>query len=248
MNESLSGAGRPEISLVVPVYNEEGNLPALTGEIARAMERAGRPWELVLVDDGSTDKSLALIRELAARSPHVRYIALAGNSGQSAAFAAGFREALGDIIVTLDADLQNDPADIPAMLDVYGKDGVTMVVGWRADRKDSFAKRVASRLGNAARNRITGDRIKDTGCSLKVMQREMLLGIPVFTGAHRFFPTLMRLQGAVIAEVKVNHRPRRAGASKYGIWDRARKTAVDLLAVRWLQSRHITIQIKERKA
>ena len=238
----------PEISLVVPVYNEEGNLRALVSEIDAAMARVPRAWELLLVDDGSTDNSLDIIRELAAASPNVRYIALARNSGQSAAFAAGFREARGETLVTLDADLQNDPADIPAMLEVYGKDGVTMVAGWRGRRMDSLAKRMASKFGNAVRNWIVREHIRDTGCSLKVMRADMARNIPVFNGMHRFFPALMRLEGAVVAEVRVNHRPRIAGVSKYGVWDRARKTVFDLLAVRWLQSRHITYSIKERKA
>lgn len=239
---------RPEISLVVPVYNEEGNLDALTAEVHAAMAGVSRTWELLFVDDGSTDGSLEVIRALAAASDRVRYIALAKNCGQSAAFLAGFREAAGDIIITLDADLQNDPADIPAMLRVYGTNGVTMVVGWRAERKDSFAKRVASRFGNAVRNRLARETIRDTGCSLKIMRKDMLRAIPAFNGMHRFFPTLLRLEGAVVAEVAVNHRPRRSGASKYGIWDRAWKTLPDLLAVRWLQSRHITCAVKERKA
>lgn len=241
-------ASCPEISLVVPIYNEEDNLRALVSEITSEMESTNRLWELILVDDGSTDESLPLIRELAEDSPRLRYVALAENCGQSAAFAAGFADARGEIIITLDADLQNDPSDIPTMLDVYGKNGVTMVVGWRAKRMDSPAKRLASKLGNAARNWISCENIKDTGCSLKVMRADMLRKIPAFNGMHRFFPTLMRLEGAVVAEVKVNHRPRRAGVSKYGIWDRARKTVFDLLAVRWLQSRHIRFAVKERKA
>lgn len=239
---------RPEISLVVPVFNEEGNLRALAAEIRETMDRTGRLWELIFVDDGSTDGSLAVIRELSELSPLVRYLALGSNTGQSAAFAAGFGDAAGDIIITMDADLQNDPADIPAMLALYGREGVTMVVGWRAKRRDSVAKRLASRFGNAARNWISGDTIRDTGCSLKVMHAGMVRSLPLFNGAHRFYPTLMRLEGAKIAEMKVNHRPRSAGVSKYGIWDRARKTAVDLLAVRWLQSRHVSVRIKERKA
>ncbi|SBW09928.1 Glycosyl transferase family 2 [uncultured delta proteobacterium] len=238
----------PEISLVIPVYNEEDNLRALVAEIHGAMARVDRPWEVLFVDDGSTDMSLDILRELAASSPNVTYIALAANSGQSAAFAAGFAEAAGDIIITMDADLQNDPADIPAMLDTYGKNGVTMVVGWRANRKDTLTKRLASRFGNAVRNWISRETIKDTGCSLKVMRRDMVRRLPVFNGVHRFYPTLMRLEGATVAEVKVNHRPRVAGVSKYGIWDRARKTVLDLLAVRWLQSRHVSCRIKERKA
>lgn len=238
----------PEISLVVPVYNEEENLPMLAGEIRAAMARVPRSWELVFVDDGSTDKSLAVIRELAEDSPDIRYISFAANSGQSAAFAAGFREARGMVLVTLDADLQNDPADIPAMLEIYGKDGVTMVAGWRVDRKDTLAKRLASKFGNAVRNWISRENIRDTGCSLKIMHADIARAIPVFNGMHRFFPTLMRMQGAVVAEVKVKHRPRIKGQSKYGIWDRARKTAFDLLAVRWLQARQISYSVKERKA
>ena len=238
----------PEISLVIPVYNEEGNLLQLTEEISRAMQCAERPWEVVFVDDGSSDASLALIRDLASRFPYVRYIALAANCGQSAAFAAGFHEALGEIVITLDADLQNDPADIPAMLDARAREGVAMIVGWRVNRQDTFAKRMASRFGNAVRNWISGETIKDTGCSLKVMPRDMVLRLPVFTGVHRFYPTLMRLEGADIAEVAVNHRPRGAGVSKYGIWDRARKTFFDLLAVRWLQNRHVSYRIKERNS
>lgn len=238
---------QPEISLVIPVYNEEGNLPVLAQEITAAMAGITAVWEVLFVDDGSTDSSLAVIRSLAAGSPQIRYIALEKNSGQSAAFAAGIREAKGGILVTLDADLQNDPADIPAMLDVYGKDGVTMVVGWRAKRKDTFAKRAASKVGNAVRNWLTRDTIKDTGCSLKVMRADMARNLPVFNGMHRFFTTLMRLEGAKIVEIKVSHRPRFAGVSKYGILDRARKTVFDLLAVRWLQNRYIAYTVKERK-
>ena len=238
----------PEISLVIPVYNEEDNLRPLIGEIVSAMMRVGRPWEVVFVDDASTDGSLAILRDLAATMLQVRYVALASNSGQSAAFSVGFSEAAGEVIVTLDADLQNDPGDIPAMLDVCDKDGVTMVVGWRANRQDTLTKRLASRFGNAVRNWISCETIKDTGCSLKVMRRDMLLRLPVFNGVHRFYPTLMRLEGATIAEVVVNHRPRSAGVSKYGIWDRARKTLLDLLAVRWLQARHVVCRIKDRSS
>lgn len=236
----------PEITLVVPVYNEAENLPALATEIYAAMKTVAARWEILFVDDGSTDTSLSVIRALAEENANVRYIAFEKNSGQSAAFAAGFREASGEIVVTMDADLQNDPADIPAMLALYGTDGVNMVVGWRAERKDTLAKRLASKAGNALRNWMTRDTIKDTGCSLKVMRADMARRVPVFNGMHRFFTALMRLEGAVVAEVKVNHRPRRAGISKYGIWDRAKKTAFDLLAVRWLQNRHIAYRIKER--
>lgn len=237
----------PELSVVIPVYNEEPNLRPLAAEVAAAMEKTGRAWELLFVDDGSTDASLPLIRELCENSPELRYIVLARNCGQSAAFAAGFAEARGGIIITLDADLQNDPADIPAMLEYYDANGAAVVTGWRAKRMDSFAKRLASLAGNAVRNWITREAIKDTGCSLKIMRADMLRKVPLFNGAHRFYPTLMRLEGATVMEMKVNHRPRRAGVSKYGIWDRARRTVFDLFAVRWLQNRRVSYSIRERK-
>ncbi len=225
------------ISLVVPVYNEEDNINDLHAEVARAMSRQPCAWELVFVDDGSSDHSLDIIRTLASKDERVRYVSFEGNCGQSAAFAAGFRFAQGDVVVTLDADLQNDPADIPAMLQVYAE--VDMVIGWRANRQDSFIKRQASRIANWIRNGISHETVRDTGCSLKVMRSDMLKSIPMFTGMHRFLPTLMKLEGARVAEVRVNHRPRRKGVSKYGIWDRAWASAYDLLAVRWMKKRHI---------
>lgn len=229
------------ISLVVPVYNEEENVRELYSEVTEAMSCLPCAWELVLVDDGSSDHSLDLIRALAANDERVRYVSFARNCGQSAAFAAGFRSARGDAVVTLDADLQNDPADIPAMLRVF--DGVDMVIGWRAKRQDSFVKRHASRVANWIRNVISQETVRDTGCSLKVMRADMLKNVPMFTGMHRFLPTLMKLEGARVAEVRVNHRPRTRGVSKYGIWDRAWASAYDLLAVRWMKKRHIAYQV-----
>lgn len=227
-----------KISLIIPVYNEEENLRDLHREVARSLAGLTCEWEMVLVDDGSADASLSIIRDLAAADPHVRYVSFARNCGQSAAFAAGFRHAGGDVVVTMDADLQNDPADIPAMLTVY-RQGVDMVIGWRVKRQDSLVKRYASRFANWVRNRISRETVRDTGCSLKVMRAEMVRRIPMFTGMHRFLPTLMKLEGARVAEVPVNHRPRSKGVSKYGIWDRAWASAYDLLAVRWMQKRHI---------
>ena len=229
------------ISLVVPVYNEEDNIDDLYAEVARSMSGQPCAWELVFVDDGSSDHSLDIIRTLADKDERVRYVSFEGNCGQSAAFAAGFRFAQGDVVVTLDADLQNDPADIPAMLQIYAE--VDMVIGWRANRQDSFIKRQASRVANWIRNGISHETVRDTGCSLKVMRSDMLKSIPMFTGMHRFLPTLMKLEGARVAEMRVNHRPRRKGVSKYGIWDRAWASAYDLLAVRWMIKRHIGYQI-----
>ena len=145
------------------------------------------------------------------------------------------------MLVTLDADLQNDPADIPAMLQTYAS--CDMVIGWRAKRQDSLVRRSASRVANWIRNRISQETVRDTGCSLKVMRADMLNSIPMFMGMHRFMPTLMKLEGAKVVEMQVNHRPRRRGKSKYGIWDRAMASAYDLLAVRWMQQRHIRYRI-----
>ena len=229
------------ISLVVPVYNEEENIQELYNEVTQAMSSQACVWELVFVDDGSSDRSLDIIRSLSAKDERARYVSFARNCGQSAALAARFGFARGDAVVTLDADLQNDPADIPAMLRVF--EGVDMVIGWRAKRQDSFVKRHASRVANWIRNVISQETVRDTGCSLKVMRADMLRNIPMFTGMHRFLPTLMKLEGARVAEVRVNHRPRTKGKSKYGIWDRAWASAYDLLAVRWMKKRHICYQI-----
>lgn len=233
-----------KVSLIIPVYNEEENIRDLYLEVVHSLCGLSCEWEIVLVDDGSIDSSLAVICELAGSDPRVRFLSFAKNCGQSAAFAAGFRFASGEVIVTLDADLQNDPADIPAMLQIYSQ-GVDMVIGWRAKRQDSVVKRYASRFANWVRNRISNETVRDTGCSLKVMRAEMVRIIPMFTGMHRFLPTLMKLEGAKVAEMRVNHRPRGKGVSKYGIWDRAWSAAYDLLAVRWMQKRHIGYVVSE---
>jgi glycosyltransferase involved in cell wall biosynthesis len=235
----------PAISLIVPVYNEEGNIAPLTGEIRAAMSRVEDVWELCFVDDGSTDGSLDAVKAETAADPRVRYIALDRNCGQSAALAAGFEEAAGGILVTLDADLQNDPADIPVLLELFGKNN-DMVAGVRVRRRDSFMKKASSRFANAVRNKLTGEHIRDTGCSLKVLRASMARRLPRFRGMHRFLPTLMKMQGASVVEVPVSHRPRRSGSSKYGIWDRAFSGLYDLLAVRWLQRRNLRFRIRER--
>lgn len=235
------------ISVVIPVYNEEDNLRELVAEIEAALTPTAIDYEILLVDDGSKDSSLQVIKELAASRPRLKYLAFAENRGQSAAFAAGFASARGQVIVTMDADLQNDPADIPALLTAMQADGgYDMAIGWRAKRQDTWAKRYASKIGNYVRNSLTGETVKDTGCSLKAMRADMARKLPVFNGMHRFLPTLLKMQGATVTERKVNHRARRHGESKYGVLDRLRKTVPDLLAVRWLQTRYIDYKIKER--
>ena len=235
----------PALSVVVPVYNEQDNLERLVAETKAALGPLGRTFEIVLVDDGSTDASLAVIRNLAAGHPEVRYLSFARNRGQSAAFCAGFDAARFDLVVTMDADLQNDPADIPALLDLLGQ-GFDLAAGWRAKRRDTWIKRVGSRIANAVRRNTTGHDVTDTGCSLKVMRRDMLQKLPRFKGMHRFLPTLLKLHGARIAEQQVHHRPRHAGTSKYGTWDRAFSGLYDLFGVRWLMRRHIAWSIREQ--
>ena len=232
------------LSVVAPVFNEQDSLVPLFHELRAYLSPLGRDWEVLFVDDGSTDASLDCIRQLAASHPQVAYLAFAANQGQSAAFAAGIQAARGDIIITIDADLQNDPADIPAMLQRFDE-GYDMVIGWRASRQDTWAKRLASRLANAVRNALTGERVHDTGCSLKLMRAAMARRIPMFAGMHRFLPTLMRLEGAAVAEMKVRHRPRLHGVSKYPVFGRLKTTVFDLLAVMWMQRRHIRYTIKE---
>ncbi len=234
------------LSIVIPAYNEAENLPEVLAEVHVALAPLNREWECIFVDDGSTDATLRVIKSLAEADPRVRYLAFEKNCGQSAAFAAGFQHARGAVIVTMDADLQNDPADIPAMLEIFDQ-GYDMVIGWRAKRRDSWAKRQASRIANWIRNKVSRETVKDTGCSLKLMRADLARQLPMFTGMHRFLPTLMKMRGARVAEVKVNHRPRRHGASKYGVIDRALTTWSDLLAVRWMQMRHIDYRIKEKR-
>ncbi len=236
-----------DLSLVIPVYNEQDNLRKLMQEIDSALEPVNIQYEVVFVDDGSKDASLSVLNEICTTYPKARYISFAENRGQSAAFCAGFDEALAPRVATMDADLQNDPADLPAMLALYDE-GYDMVIGWRRKRKDVWIKRIGSKIANAIRNRLTHESVKDTGCSLKIMRTDMVRTIPRFNGMHRFLPTLMKMQGAGVAEIKVNHRSRHLGESKYGTLDRAIAGGYDLLGVRWLQSRHFSYSVKERSS
>jgi glycosyltransferase involved in cell wall biosynthesis len=231
-----------ELSLVAPVFNEEGNLERLHARVCEIFG-AGDDWELVLVDDGSRDGSPKLIESLAARDPRVFGVFFAENRGQTAATAAGIHFARGRLIATLDADLQNDPADLPAMRAAL--DGNDAVVGYRMKRRDDFVRRASSRLANSIRNRLSHDRIRDTGCSLKLFRAEAIKSIPLFEGMHRFLPTLLRYHGFKVIEHPVSHHPRTAGASKYGVANRAWRAFKDLLAVRWMRTRLIRWPIRE---
>jgi len=233
-----------KISFVVPIYNEEENLRPLAAELQAVAPDLGAPCEFLLVDDCSSDTSLDILKQLAEEDERFRYISFARNCGQSAAMWSGFQHATGDVIITLDADLQNDPADLREMIKYYG-DEFKMVTGWRYNRQDTLSKKLASKLGNRIRNWVTADNIHDTGCSLKIMNAEMLKKVRIYKGLHRFLPTLMRLEGARIKEVKVNHRPRLHGESKYTNLRRGIEGAYDLIAIRWMMIRNLRIEIGE---
>ena len=228
----------PAISVVVPLYNEEGNVAELQRQIEAAL--AGREFEIVLVDDASTDNTLANIPG----GERVRVIQFEKNSGQSAAMHAGIHNARGDIIVTLDGDLQNDPADIPAMITMLNQ-GWDLVCGYRQKRKDTAFKRLQSRIANAVRSRFVGDGVRDTGCTLKAMRRDCREALLLFNGMHRFIPALIRNMGWRVTELPVNHRPRVSGVSKYGFGNRAWRATMDMLGVRWLNSRRTQYRIKK---
>ncbi len=232
MSETTS---RPLLSLVIPVKNEEANIVALAAEIDRALAGVTYAWEAVWIDDGSTDKSLIIMRGL--KPPH-RYLKLDRNHGQSAAFMAGFQGARGEWVGTLDGDGQNDPVDLVRQLDHALKTGVDMVNGIRAKRQDTLVRKWSSRLANGVRNRLTGRTVQDVGCSTRVVRRECLLHLPFFHGMHRFLPTLVAMRGHRLAEIPVNHRPRAGGKSKYGINNRLWSGLRDLFGVRWLISRN----------
>ncbi len=230
------------VSVVLPVYNERVNLEPLVREIVSALGTRSR--EVLAVDDGSTDGSLEELLRLRATYPTLRVVALAGHMGQSAAFAAGFDAAVGDLVVTMDADGQNDPADVPGLLDRL-EDDCAAVVGYRVRRSDSRWRRLQSVIANGVRNWLTGDRVRDTGCSLKVMRRVAVLGLPRFDGMHRFYPTLIRLGGGRVVEAPVSHRPRRSGASKYGMLDRVFVAFRDAAGIRWLKRRTLCYRLRD---
>jgi glycosyltransferase involved in cell wall biosynthesis len=228
----------PRLSIVVPLYNEEENLPVLDGEIRAALSPLGLAYEILYVDDGSTDGSLGALRRLAAADGRIRILRHRRNAGQSAALASGFRAARGELLATLDADLQNDPADLPRLLAKLDE-GYDVVSGVRRNRQDTWLRRISSRIANAVRNWATDESITDVGCSLKAYRTRFLAHLPMFGGMHRFLPTLVRWNGARVTEIAVNHRPRLHGVAKYGIGNRLFRALADLFAVRWMRRRWI---------
>lgn len=226
----------PELSLVVPVNNEEQNLPLLFDAILAALEPLGRAWEVIFVDDGSRDQSVSVLEELFARDPlHVRVIEFRRNFGQTAAIAAGIDHARGEVIILLDADLQNDPADIPMLLAKLDE-GYDLVSGWRKNRKDNaLTRNLPSMLANGLISRVTGVHLHDYGCTLKAYRRDVLEGFKLYGEMHRFIPVFAHSVGAKIAEVVVNHHPRKYGKAKYGL-ERTLKVVLDLFTVKFLLS------------
>jgi len=233
------------LSVVSAAYNEADNLPGLMKEIVGTFQDLGRPWEVILVNDGSSDGTAEVLRDLMATHPELRIFNLDRRYGQTAALDAGLRQARGQFIATLDADLQNDPKDIPRLLDLLQKENVDLVNGWRADRRDPWLRLVSTRVANAVRNRLTHEDIHDSACGLKVFRRQCLSRIKLFTGLHRFLPTLFKMEGFRVLEVPVHHRPRHAGKAKYGVWNRLFKALRDTFAIRWMQSRTFHYRIEE---
>lgn len=239
------------LSLVIPAYNEKENVPTLLERVGQSMQQVGRPFEVIVVDDGSSDGTAELLHDAMKITPWLRILRMARNSGQSAAFDAGFKAARGQIIATIDADLQNDPEEIPRLLPMLdgAHDGqrYDMITGWRKDRQDTKFRRWQSRQANRIRNWISKETVVDSASSLKIYRRQCLAGIYLFTGAHRFFPTLVKMRGCTCLEVPVKHSPRFAGTAKYGFRNRALRAFVDLLAVRWMKSRFIRYEANEVK-
>ncbi len=231
------GAMQPAISIIVPLFNEEDNVAPLARQILTALRDEPRPLELVLVDDASTDGTWDKIIAAHQADPRVRGLRHARNSGQSAALWTGFRGTTAPILMTLDGDLQNDPADLPKLL--AGLEQYDVVCGMRIARQDNFLRRISSKIARAARKAILGVDFRDTGCGLRVFKRSALATLFAFNGFHRFMPVLAHSAGARVIELPVNHRQRIAGKSKYGVWNRAWRGLVDLFAVAWYQKRQI---------
>ena len=234
------GPASVSVSVVVPVRDEAGCVAALAGEVTAAMSATRWSWECVWVDDGSTDQTLAELMNLCDSDPRHRFVELDRGYGQSAALGAGFAHSRGAIIAMIDGDGQNDPADLPRLLAMLVDQKLDVVNSYRERSQFGLTRRFSSKIANGFRNRVTGDTVRDVGCSVRVMQRGCLEGIPVFKGMHRFLPTLIRLNGYDrIAEVPVRHRSRRSGRSKYGISNRLWVGIEDTLAVRWMSRRMV---------
>jgi glycosyltransferase involved in cell wall biosynthesis len=233
------------VSLIIPAYNEEACIEGTVREAHSVLKGHGKVFELIVINDGSTDKTPEILDTLSKEMSELRVLDLRPQSGQSAGFGAGFTAARGDVIVLMDADGQNDPADIPEL--VKRLDDCDICCGWRKDRQDKWSRSFGSKLANAIRGGLLKDGIIDTGCSLKAFKAKFVRDLPMdLKGMHRFLPALAQMRGAKVAQVPVNHRERQGGESKYTNFGRLMVTVSDLFAVRWMQKRHKNFEVKER--
>jgi dolichol-phosphate mannosyltransferase len=236
---------QPFLSLVIPCYNEQENVKVLLERVSSALAPLGKPFEVILVDDGSTDSTPQLLKEGMGQYPWLRVLRMAKNGGQSAAFEAGFAMAKGELIATIDADLQNDPEEIPRLVPLLDEQKVDMITGWRKDRQDTAFRKWQSRQANRIRNWITQETVNDSASSLKVYRAHAVKGMKLFRGAHRYFPTLVKMRGYTVYETPVKHSARYAGTAKYGFGNRAFVGIYDLIGVRWLKKRYLSYQVSE---
>ena len=237
----------PALSIVLPCFNEEGNIRALIKAVTEALAPLGVTYEILLIDDCSTDGSWALLKECAALDAHIRAQKLSRNCGQSAALWAGIKASRGRFIITLDSDLQNDPRDIPGFLKALEK--FDCACGTRVEARsqgDSWVRVASSRIANWVRNKLSGEEIEDAGCSYRAFKRECVADLKFFKGMHRFLPTLIKMEGYTVTEIPISHHPRFAGKTHYGVWNRLFASFYDLLAVRWMKKRMFRWQISDK--
>jgi len=233
----------PRLTIVVPVKDEEDCVLPLVEACREGLGPLYDETEIIFVDDGSSDATLARVQAIAEEDAHVQWIQFERNCGQSAALDAGFRSARGDLVCMIDGDLQNDPGDIPQMVAMVDGGQCDCVCGIRQGRQDSRVRKISSKIGNGVRNWLTHESIEDVGCSIRVFRRDLLRGFTMFRGMHRFLPTLLRLEGARIEQIPVRHHPRTRGKTKYGIGNRLFRGLRDIFAVRWMQSRHLGYKV-----
>lgn len=227
-------------SVVIPMKNEVDNVRALVDELESVMASLNKSWELIIINDGSTDGTKNLLIELQKSKPFLNVIHFKKNRGQSSGFAAGFQAAQGEFVITMDGDRQNDPHDIPKLLSLTPN--ADLVCGIRRKRKDSWLKRIISKIANFVRSRICQDGVSDTGCSLKIMRRSCLSQIKMYEGMHRFLPALFKIEGFQLTELEVNHRERSCGKSHYNLLNRSLNTVIDMFAVVWMRRRHLYLK------
>lgn len=233
------------LSVVTAAFNEEENVTKLLEEIHQACEKIGKPWEIVITNDCSEDNTLEILKDLKTKYPQLRILNQKKRSGQTAGWDAAIRAAKGYLVATMDADLQNNPAELPRMVEALEKEGVDMVNGWRKERNDPWIRLASTKIANGVRNWLTHEDIHDSACGLKLFKRHCMDRIKMYNGMHRFMPTLIKTEGYKVIEIPVHHRPRTAGLAKYGVWNRVFKAFRDTFAVRWMQSRVVIYEVEE---